>query len=65
VQVAGADLQSQSKILDIEKSRVGKTPKACNYSSAHTLIKLLDILFGKECLTKDTAYGNAPVMNLI
>lgn len=47
------------------KSRMEKPAKACNYSSTHTLIKLLDILFGKECLARDTACGSAPVMNLI
>lgn len=49
----------------IPKVLVEKPQRACNYSSAHTFIKLLDILFGKECLTRDTACGSAPAMNLI
>lgn len=51
--------------LSVLKVLVDKPQKACDYSSAHTFIKLLDILFGKECLTRDTACGTASAMNLI
>lgn len=49
----------------ILKVLVEKPPKTCNYFSKNTFIKLLDILFGKECLTRDTAHSSAPAMNMI